>query len=276
MHLTKFRFLVMIITLTSDFGLKDHYVGSLKGLIYSRFPQATIVDVSHLILPFAIHQAAYVVRASYCSFPEGTLHLILVDAEIHSQNQPVLVYWNKHYFLCPDNGILSLLIQNESPEFIISLNFEQGEDVTAFFAKTACKIIGGQSVFELGNTIEKLKEFQPLKAIVSEDNKRITGNIIYIDHYGNAVSNISRDLFEQYRNGRPFEILFRNYRINEVYNSYAEYFLKNTDGKGGKLALFNSLDLLEIAVYKGNPRSGGTASSLFGIEYESTISVQFL
>lgn len=266
----------MIITLTSDFGLKDHYVGSLKGLIYSGFLQATIVDISHMIAPFATYQATYVVGASYFNFPEGTLHLVLVDAEIHHRNKPVLIYWNKHYFLCSDNGILSLLTQNKPPEFIIALDFESGIDITSFFAQTACKIAKGQSVFELGKKIEKLKDFQSLKAIVSEDNKRITGNIIYIDNYGNAISNISRELFEQVRNGRSFEILFRNYRITEVYNSYTDYSLKNSDGKGGKLALFNSLNLLKISIYKGSPRSGGTASSLFGIEYESTISVQFL
>lgn len=262
----------MIITLTSDFGLKDHYVGSLKGLIYSGFPQATIVDISHLIPPFAIHQAAYVVGASYRYFPEGTLHLILVD----TKSKPVLAYWNKHYFLCSDNGILSLLTQNESPEYIIALDFDQETDITEFFAKTVCKAASGKSVFELGQQTEKIKKFQPLKAIVSEDNKRIAGNIIYIDNYGNAISNISRTLFEQHRNGRSFEIFFRNYRITEVYDSYAAYSLKNTDGEGNKLALFNSLDLLKISIYRGSPKSGGTASSLLGIEYESTVSVQFL
>src|SRR5690606_460514 len=130
------------------------------------------------------------------------------DAEISTENKPVLVIWNRHYFLSTDNGILSLLTQGETPEAILSLAFEEGVDSSLFFVKIASEIIGGKPVSELGQPVENLKEVQRLKAIVSEDNRRITGNIIYIDHYGNAISNIPKKLFEQIRNGRDFEILF--------------------------------------------------------------------
>ncbi len=264
----------MIITLTTDFGLKDHYVGALKGMIYSKNPNVNIVDISHQVSPFVIQEASYVVSASYRHFPEGTLHLILVDSEINQENKPVLVEWNKHYFLSSDNGILSLLTHGAVPENIISIPFGEIADSTSFFVEKATELINGKTLFDLGQKIESLKKIPPLKAAISEENNRITGNIIHIDHYGNAISNITKELFETVRNGRNFQILFRSYRITKIHQSYIDYSTEKSMEKGGKIALFNPSDLLEIALYKGNPKSG-TASTLFGLEYESTISVQF-
>ena len=264
----------MIITLTTDFGLKDHYVGALKGMIYSKNPNVNIVDISHQISPFVIHEASYAVSSSYSYFPEGTLHLILVDAEINEENRPVLVEWNKHYFLSSDNGILSLITHGAVPENIILLPFGEITDSTSFFVEKATELISGKSIFDLGQKIESLKEVPPLKATVSKDNNRITGNIIHIDRYGNAISNVSKELFEKVRNGRNFQILFRSYRITKIHQSYIDYSTEKTVETGGKIALFNPSDLLEIALYKGNPKSG-TASSLLGLDYHATISVQF-
>lgn len=265
----------MIITLLTDFGIKDHYVGALKGMIYSHISDAKIVDITHLVDPFVTHQAAYIASASYKYFPERTIHIILVDAEISVENKPILVLWKNHYFLTTDNGILSLLTHNEQPEIILSLPYEEGVDSNLFFINVASEIAKEKSIFGLGEPIQNLKEVQRLKAIVSEDNRRITGNIIYIDHYGNAISNISETLFEQIRNGRDFEILFRNYTIKKVYTSYSSYALEKNAATGEKMALFNASGLLEIALYRGNPKSG-TASSLLGIEYQSSISVRFI
>lgn len=265
----------MIITLITDFGLKDHYVGALKGMLYAHLPDAKIVDISHLVDPFVTHQAAYIASASYSYFPEKTIHIILVDAEISPENKPVLVFWNKQYFLCTDNGILSLLIYGEKPEVILSLPFEEGVDSSRLFVNIASEIAKGTAVSELGEPIENLKEVQRLKAIVSEDNRRITGNIIYIDQYGNAISNIPKKLFEQIKNGRDFEILFRNYTIKKVHTSYSSFASEKNATTGEKMALFNASGLLEIALYRGNPKSG-TASSLLGIEYQSSISVRFI
>lgn len=264
----------MIITLTTDFGLKDHYVGALKGMIYSKVPSVNIVDISHQVSPFVIYEASYIVSASYGHFPEGTLHLILVDAEINQENKPVLVEWNKHYFLSSDNGILSLITHGAVPDNIISIPFGERADSTLFFVEKATELLNGKSILELGQKIENLKEVPPLKATISKDNSRITGNIIHIDHYGNAISNISKELFEKVRNGRNFQILFRSYRITKIHQSYIGYSAEKTAEIGGKIAIFNPYNLLEIALYKGSSKSG-TASTLFGLEYQSTISVQF-
>ncbi|HUH51782.1 MAG TPA: SAM-dependent chlorinase/fluorinase [Flavobacterium sp.] len=265
----------MIITLTSDFGLKDHYVGALKGMIYSRLSGVNIVDVSHQISPFALQEAAFLVNATYRHFPQKTIHLILVDAEISLTKKPVIVVWDNHYFISADSGVLSLLTANKQPEAIILLPFQEGENATELFVNAASEIANGKSVYEMGEPLDSLKEHQAQRAIVSTDDKQIVGRIIYIDNYGNAVSNISKDLFERTRNGREYEIIFRSYSIPKIYNKYIEFGEEATAEIGDKLAIFNSSGFLEIGIYKGSNRSGGTASSLLGIEYESTIAVRF-
>lgn len=265
----------MIITLTSDFGLKDHYVGALKGMMYSKLPEINIVDISHQISPFALQEAAYLINASYRHFPQETIHLILVDAEISPSAKPLIVKWENHYFLSADSGILSLLTSNKQPEAIISLPFQEDESAIELFVKAASDIANGKSIYELGEPLDSLKEHQAQRAIVSPDDKQIVGQIIYIDNYENAVSNISKDLFERTRNGRDFEIIFRSYSISKIYGKYIEFGEETSTEVGDKLAIFNSSGFLEIGLYKGNKRSGGTASSLLGIEYESTIAVRF-
>ena len=100
-----------IITLTTDYGLKDHFVGALKGKLLSEYPEVTIIDISHHIDPFNIAEAAYIIGAAYSSFPKGTVHLIGVDIELNENNQHIAMQWNDHYFICADNGILSMLVQ---------------------------------------------------------------------------------------------------------------------------------------------------------------------
>ena len=264
----------MIISLTSDFGLKDHYVGALKGMIYSKLPEVNIVDISHQISPFALQEAAYLVNATYRHFPQKTIHLILVDAEISVNKRPVIVVWDNHYFLSADSGILSLLTDNKQPEAIVSLPFQEGENTIELFVKAASEIASGKSIYDMGEQLDSLKDHQGQRAIVTADDK-IIGQIIYIDNYENAVSNISKDLFERTRKGRDFEIIFRSYSIPKIYNKYIEFGEEVAAEVGDKLAIFNSSGFLEIGLYKGNKRSGGTASSLLGIEYESTIAVRF-
>ena len=102
-----------IITLTTDFGLKDHFVGALKGKLFSTIPKAAVIDISHNIDPFNTLQASYIVGAAYKSFPEGTIHIIGVDSEWSQTNRHLAVFWDNHFFVCADNGILSLLFKDK-------------------------------------------------------------------------------------------------------------------------------------------------------------------
>jgi S-adenosylmethionine hydrolase len=108
-----------IITLTTDFGLKDHFVGALKGKIISGYDEAQIIDISHDIDLFNVSEASYIVGAAYNSFPKGTVHLIGVDAELTKDSKHLAMQWNDHFFICADNGILSMLTQKIVPQKIV-------------------------------------------------------------------------------------------------------------------------------------------------------------
>jgi len=265
----------MIITLTTDFGLKDHYVGALKGLLYCAIPNANLVDISHQITPFDIQETCYVIESAYSYFPEKTIHIILVDQEVSQNKKPLIVFWNNHYFLSADNGILSMLTSEKKPDLIVNVQFNENQDATQLFVRIASDIANGKPILELGEPTEYLKEQNKLKPIVSTENDRITGSIIHIDSYGNAISNISNQLFDKIGKGRRFEILFRNYNITKIHRSYIDYEFEKKHQGAGKLSIFNSSGLLEIAIYRASKESGGTASSLLGLSHQSSIVVQF-
>ena len=111
-----------LITLTTDFGTKDHFVGAVKGAIYSEFPDMKIVDISHEISPFNITQTAYILKNAYKSFPEGTVHIIGVDSEINKENKHIALKIDNHYFICADNGVISLIASDIKPEKIVEIN----------------------------------------------------------------------------------------------------------------------------------------------------------
>ena len=136
-----------IITLTSDYGLKDHFVGALKGKILSEYSEALIIDISHEIDPFNTLEASYIIGASYASFPKGTVHLIGVDMESNKENQHIVMQWNDHYFIAADNGILSMLSQKIVPQKVVAINIHdrlpsEATDLDVF-VKVACHLAKG-------------------------------------------------------------------------------------------------------------------------------------
>ena len=112
-----------LITLTTDFGLKDHFVGAVKGAIYTELPEARIVDISHNITPFNIAETAYVLKNAYKSFPEGSIHIIGVDSEINEETNHIAIKLDNHYFICPNNGVISMIASEFRPEKIDFNNF---------------------------------------------------------------------------------------------------------------------------------------------------------
>ena len=136
-----------IITLTTDFGTKDHFVGAVKGTIYSELPDARIVDISHNIAPFNITETAYILKNAYKSFPEGSIHIIGVDSELNKENKHIALLLDNHYFICPDNGVISLLATAIKPQKIVEINIhdrvETSFPVLHVFVKVACHIARG-------------------------------------------------------------------------------------------------------------------------------------
>ena len=279
-----------IITLTTDYGLKDHFVGALKGKIISEFWDAKIIDISHYIDPFNILEASYILSSAYSSFPKGTVHLIGVDIEKSNEYKHIVMQWNDHYFICADNGILSRLAHTILPQklFEITLHDRLLPNATDLdvFVKVACHIAKGGLLPVIGKEITTIKDITDLKPVVSDDKNSIKGFVIYIDHFGNIVTNITKKLFIEIGQNRNYEINLnekksfgKKNKITTVFSKYSDiansgnFGLKNYEGE--KLAVFNEAGFLEIAIFRSNASTVGTASSLLGIGYRDFISVVF-
>lgn len=274
-----------IITLTTDFGEKDHFVGGVKGAIYSELDSIRIVDISHSISPFHITEAAYIIQNAYKSFPRGTIHIIGIDSGLTPENKHVAVKLDGHYFICANNGIISMLASEIKPEKIVEINIHDRVNsnfpVLDVFVKVACHIARGGTLDVIGKHISEIKELTGIRPVINQEGNLIIGNVIYIDNYGNVVSNITRSLFEKTGKGRNFKIMARTASFTEVFDNYSDAInfelpseKREEDGK--KLALWNSGEYLELAIYKSNPTTVGSASTLFGLEYRDTITVNFL
>lgn len=273
-----------IITLTTDYGLKDHFVGSLKGKILSEYSEAKIIDISHDIDPFNTSEASYIVGASYLSFPKGTVHLIGVDIELNKENQHIAMQWNDHYFICADNGILSMLTQKIVPQKIVTINihdrFPSEYSDLDVFIKVACHLAKGGLLNVIGKEISAIKQITELQPVIAADGNSIKGNVIYIDHFGNVVTNISKKQFLEIAKGRPYEIVMKPKSIKTILPNYSaiasseKYPIKTYEGE--KLAIFNEAGFLEIAIFRSNPSNVGSASSLLGLNYRDVITIQFL
>ena len=274
-----------IITLTTDFGEKDHFAGAIKGAIYTELPEIRIVDISHSISPFNISEAAYIIQNAYRSFPKGTIHVIGVDSELNQENKHIGVKLDDHYFICANNGIMSMICTEIAPEKIVEINIhdkiQTSFPVLDVFSKVACHIARGGTLEVIGKTITEIKPIKNVVPYVNEDKSQIIGSVIYIDNYGNVVTNIKKSFFETIQKGRNFEISARSYKFKTIYKKYSEFVNfeipedKRHD-EGRALVVFNSGNFLEIAVYKSNSSTVGSASTLMGLNLMDTVSINFL
>ncbi|WP_372745697.1 S-adenosyl-l-methionine hydroxide adenosyltransferase family protein [Lutibacter sp.] len=273
-----------IITLTTDFGIKDHFVGAIKGTIYSELPDARIVDISHQISPFNITETAYILRNAYKSFPNGSIHIIGVDSELNQENKHIALLLDNHYFICPNNGVISLLASEIKPEKIVEINIHDRVEtifpVLDVFVKVACHIARGGTLEVIGKIIPDFERLVELQPTISSDNNTIYGNVIYVDNYGNSISNISKKTFTDIGKGRPYEVIANRYsfkKIVEKYSDIVDFSVPKDERQidGTRLALFNTANYLEIAIYRSNLDTVGGAVSLLGLNYRDFITVKF-
>ena len=273
-----------IITLITDFGNKDHFVAKIKGDIYRSFDKAKIVDISNNVSPFNIMEAAYILENTYKSFPENSVHIIDVDSEKTIEKKHIVVYLDNHFFISADNGILSILCQNINPEKIFEITIHdelnQIDSSSKIFSEVACHLAKGGKPELIGKEITEIKSVKNLKPFVNEDQSQIVSSVIYIDNFGNVVTNLKRNIFEETRKGRSFEISVRNYKFKKIYNKYTDIVnynvplnQRNDEGKG--MVVFNSSDFLQISIYRSNPQNVGTASSLMGLKIYDSVTISF-
>lgn len=258
-----------IITLTTDLGTTDSYLASVKGAIHSQIEGAKIIDISNNIDPFNIQQAAYILRNCFKDFPEKTIHIISVDDELSMTCEHLAVKANGHYFIGADNGLFSLLFNRLKPEKIVKLNISLTSDCMTFatkniFVPAACHLARGGTMEIIGATINdfEIKKME-LKAVLQTN--MIRGSVIYVDSYGNALTNISQKEFEQVQKGRSFVIIFgrEDEMITEISKKY------NDVPTAEKLAIFGENNQLQIAINKGK------ASKLLGLNLHEIIRIEF-
>ena len=253
-----------IITFMSDFGMSDHYVSAVKAKILSINPSLRIFDISHDIEPFNIAHAAYVLKSVFRDFPKGTVHLVSVNSHGERNNRYLTSKIEDHFFVGPDNGIFSLLCEEE-PGMIAELFNAEGDQPSFpaknILAKAAAMLASGSGMTDVGaytkDYLRKIdRKFRATK-------KQISGNVIRVDHYGNLITNIEKEVFNILRKDRKYVIQFGREKAEKINYSYNEL------DDGDCFVIFNDLGLLEIGINKGN------ASKLLGLKYDSTVSIVF-
>lgn len=270
-----------IITLTTDLGLKDHYVASLKGQLLSQIDGCQIIDISHDVHPFDLAEAAYYVNNVVDDFPEGTVHFIGVDHLPHisiasSDNNlyPVIVKLKGQYFVGCDNGFFSLLNDYEQAEKIVRIDNFSAKSALRFptrniYVPTIVSLCNGVPMEEIGESVDAVNRAFTTQPTI--ENDLIKGTVIHEDKYGNVIVNITEKLFHEVGAGNPFTIYFKNsrYFIENISSNYYDVPM------GEKLALFNDNGFLEIAINKGVQGNGGGAASLLGLHVKDMIRVEF-
>jgi len=250
------------IALLTDFGTRDYFVASLKGVILSINPDCTIIDICHEVPEYDLKAAAFILWACYRFFPGGTIFLSVVDPEVGSERRLLLARSQRYSFIAPDNGVLSLVLRQENPEIFELRDREhfltdrrssfEGRDK---MAPVAAWLSLGVPASELGQPVRnprklELPEPQP-------GNREIQGQILYRDRFGNLITNLSRELIAQFltkNRGANLLLLAGKKKISEMAAAYS------SAGSDRPFFIINSLGLLEIALYKK------PAAELLGLE----------
>jgi S-adenosyl-L-methionine hydrolase (adenosine-forming) len=232
-----------ILTLTTDFGLSDHYVGSMKGVILGICPHAQIVDISHQVSTYAIAEGAFVIAQAYGSFPRGTVHVVVVDPGVGSDRRPILMEAAGQFFVAPDNGVLAMIFAHVKHKVQVITNDRffrhpvsqtfHGRDI---FAPVAAHIAAGVSPSKIGKVITDY--VRPSFERPRQGSPRTwTGEILAIDHFGNVVTNFHSDDFPTIE-----ELAIGRSKARRLVRSYAE-------ARAGELvAIVGSSDYLEVSL----------------------------
>ncbi len=257
-----------IITLTTDFGLADPYVGMMKGVILSINPEARIVDISHQLNAGEISHAAGLVNETYRFFPKGTIHVVVVDPGVGGDRRPILIKTNDYFFIGPDNGLFWPIVSSYEDVGIIHLTEKMyflphisrtfhGRDL---FSPVAAHLSLGIDPFKMGNAIADLVKLN--LPVPQKNDEILSGQIIRIDNFGNMITNIRKQDIEQISDISDVVVKVGDLEINGMHEIYAD------EKEGEILALIGSSEHLEIAINLGRAcdRLGGNSEKLIGME----------
>lgn len=241
-----------IITFLTDFGNEGGYPAVMKGVVLKLNPNCRVMDITHHVSPQDVEEAAFVLTNCCSYFPDQTIHVVVVDPGVGSERKPILVETEQYWFVGPDNGVFS---------FVYSMDgFKKVWEITnrRYFLQPVSSTFHGRDIFSpvaahlslgvpAGRLGRELNEFVLLKGLQPKLREGvIKARIIQIDHFGNLISNVSKDLFGRFVGDQPFSIVVGQTMIHKLAQSYA-------DGRDGEvMALFGSSQWLEISVKNGN------------------------
>lgn len=278
---------MQIITLTSDIGLRDFYISSVKGKLLQAVKNVQIIDITHHVKPFEVAEAAYQVRSSYQSFPNGSIHIIGVDSEpflpykISDPSQesqlayPTILVFDNQYFISNDNGFIGTFLGEDVPQALYRYTNIEHEPESWVFMMKHCFIDLAQKIAnkipfnEFAISVSSYKKaFTPNPII---EHNMIQGNVIHIDQFGNIITNIFKRDFERFGLDVPFTISYqkRNYDIDVISKAYNDVTISE------RVAIFNDSGRLEIAINRGANGGNGGADRLFGMRLGEPVRVTF-
>jgi S-adenosylmethionine hydrolase len=236
-----------IITVLTDFGTRDAYAGIMKGVISSINPAATVVDITHDVDPQDVKEGAFLIPAYYPYFPEGTIHVAVVDPTVGSSRRPLVIERDGHVFVGPDNGIFTLLLDGpynartiENSRYMLShiSSTFHGRDI---FAPAAAHLSLEVGIAEFGGIRDNPVRLTGIMPEIQAGT--LSGEIIRFDRFGNGITNISRDVFEGFVGGHSFRITVDGISFDMLGESYHQ---------GEFSCLFGSAGYLEFACYRGS------------------------
>jgi len=243
-----------IVTLLTDFGTKDHYVASMKGVILKVNPRCQVVDITHEVNPQDIAEGAFILANAYSYFPEGTVHLAVVDPEVGGKRNPLLIVTERYFFVGPDNGLFSLVLQREEIKEVYCLTKKRfflrevsstfhGRDL---FSPVAGHLTLGVSPPSFGQKIDSWKTIGFPTPVLKPG--RIEGQVIHIDSFGNLITNIEGKQLNLFKKDQPFSIFIGRRQIKGIRKGYWDAI------RGELVCLIGSAGFLEIAVREGDAR----------------------
>ena len=244
-----------IITLTTDFGLNDHFVGTMKGVILNIVPEAEIVDISHAVQPYDVLDGALTIAQSYAYFPTAAVHVVVVDPGVGTARRPIIASSEQHHFVAPDNGVLSLIYAREERMHVRHVTsqhyFQQpvsntfhGRDIFAPVAAYLAKRVDSEKFGEIVDDYVRFNAPRPKPV----DARTMRGVVLKVDRFGNLITNITPQdvpmLFQQ--NPPAFKIVVGKREIGEIKSAYSE-------GEPGEIfAILGSMGYVEISTNRGS------------------------
>jgi len=255
-----------IITLTTDFGLQDHYVSAMKAVMLGIAPTARFVDISHEIPAHDIMAGAWVLYNTAMLYPPGTVHLVVVDPGVGTERSPVALQVEDQFFVGPDNGIFSLLakdhdycvvkLTNKTFWHRLSSSTFHGRDI---FAPVAAHLSRGVELDKLGDGVDDLVTYRWAMPISDKDG--LQGWIIHIDRFGNLVTNISARMIRDVIDDKSVKIYVGNTILDKIHDTFGSV------EEGEPVAYIGSSNMLEIAINQGD------AATMLSVQKGASISL---